>query len=258
MGEPQSDRFEQTLVVSVAVHIAVFLAFTVKAYIFPSEPIAIQSAIRVDVVGLPDKAEPKKPRPSPKAQPKPPPKANPPKKPQPKPVVKTTQKKPRSSVDLKSAKSKQQQALERLKAMQALESLKQEVAKQDEQKNQQTSPPPQEPDTEFKGNVITSGSSLTGLDRIDFEKYYEGMSNHVKAHWSLPGWLAAANLRAEAAVTIDERGFVTSKRIYSSSGNQVFDDLVLQTVEKASPLPAPPSRLKSVLALKGMILGFPD
>jgi colicin import membrane protein len=253
MVNQQTDRFEKHIVISVGIHIALLLAFTVKAYVFPSDPIEIRSAIRIDVVGLPDKVETPKPKPVP-PQPIP--------QPKPKPVVKTPPKpkpspKPKPTVNLNKTKTAQQQAMERLKAMQALEAMKNEVAEQEKLQAQARQEDP-EPTAEFKGNVITSGSSLTGLDRIDFEKYYDDMSSHVKGHWSLPGWLASANLRAEAAVTIDERGFVTSKRIYTSSGNQVFDDLVLQTVEMASPFPAPPSRLKSVLALKGMILAFPE
>ncbi|NQZ02611.1 MAG: TonB C-terminal domain-containing protein [Bdellovibrionales bacterium] len=247
MVESRGDQFEKHIVLSVAVHVVLFLAFTVKAYIFPSEPIELRSAIRIDVVGLPDKTEPKKVAPKPK---------KPKVKPQ-KPKTVKTKTKPKKltnkpKVDLNKAKTKQQQALEKLQAMAAIEKMKQEMA---QQKDAQPEP---EPTVEFKGNVVTSGSDIGGLPGLDFDKYYSEMSAHVKQQWSLPGWLASANLRAEAAVTVDEKGFVTSKRIYTSSGNEVFDDLVLQTVEKASPLPPPPSRLKSVLALKGMILAFPD
>lgn len=253
-GKEPNFSFDKHFLLSLGGHIGLFLAFTMKAYIFPSEPVEIRRSIRVDVVGLPDKVQPKKAAPAPK------PKKVAVKKPAPKPKSKKPAPKPKKTVNLNKAKSKQQKALERLKALDALEKMKKEVA--DEQAKaaqanaakENTDPPP----TEFKGNIITSGSSLSGLDRLAFERYYDDMSNHVKSHWSLPTWLADAQLKAEAAVTIDERGFVTSKRIYSSSGNQVFDDLVMQTVEKASPFPAPPARLKSVLALKGMILGFPE
>lgn len=245
-----SDPFGKFIVLSVAIHIAVGVAFLVKAVIFPAEPINIRSAIRVDVVGMPDKIETPKPKPK-AAEPekvkipeKAPPKPEPKPTPKPKPVVKKAPAKPK--VNLKKTKSEQDQAMERLKALEAIEKLKEET-KEEEVVAQ-----------EYKGNVISSGSSLTGLDRIAFEKYFDEMQSHVKQQWNLPTWLASANLKGVVAVKIDERGYVIDRVITQSSGNDVFDNLVLETVDRASPFPAPPNRLKNVLKLNGFQLGFPD
>ena len=195
---------------------------------------------------MPDKVETPKPKAKAPKQVKVPdkPKAKP--KPKPKPKTKPKPKKPK--VNLKKAKSKQEQAMERLKALEAIEKMKAEAEQEQEQEVQQ----------EYKGNVISSGSSLTGLDRIAFEKYFDDMQAHVKQQWNLPTWLASANLKGVVAVKIDERGYVIDRVITQASGNEVFDNLVLETVDRASPFPPPPNRLKNVLKLNGFQLGFPD
>lgn len=239
------DPFRKFLVISVAIHFILGLSFLLKAAFFPSDPIDIRTAIRVDVVGMPDKVE----TPKAKAKPKPPkqvkisekPQAKP--KPRPKPIVKKPKK---PTVNLNKAKSDQEKALERLKALEAIEKMKEETQKQEAVEQ------------EYKGNVISSGSSLTGLDRIAFEKYFDDMQVHVKQQWNLPTWLASANLKGVVAVKIDERGYVIDRVITKPSGNDVFDNLVLETVDRASPFPPPPNRLKNVLRLNGFQLGFPD
>lgn len=238
----QSDNFSRFVTWSLGGHFILIVLLTVKAVVFPSEPMEFKSAIRVDLVGLPDKVETPKPKPSPAPKPIAKPEPKPKAEPKPKPVPKAIDK-----VNLKKAKSEQEKALERLKALEAIE----KIEKEQEQK-------PQQPPQEFKGNIKTAGNSLTGLDRIAFDRYFASLETHIRQRWNLPRWLADSNLRAVAHVTIDDRGYVTDKRIVESSGNQVFDNLVLQTVEQASPLPEPPSRLKSVLALRGFQIRFPD
>ncbi len=232
--------------ISVATHIVLGLSFLLKTAFFPQDPIDIRSAIRVDVVGMPDKVE-KTSQPKPKAPKKVQVPDNPAPKPKPKPKPAPVIKKPKSpKVNLNKAKSDQEKALERLKALEAIEKIKEESQKEDSIEQ------------EYKGNVISSGSSLTGLDRIAFEKYFDDMQAHVKQQWNLPTWLANAKLKGIVAVKIDERGYVIDRVITQPSGNDVFDNLVLETVDRASPFPPPPNRLKTVLKLNGFQLGFPD
>jgi hypothetical protein len=49
--------FKPALIKSAVAHVAVALLLTIRAYIFPSEPLRIESAIRVDIVGLPEKSQ---------------------------------------------------------------------------------------------------------------------------------------------------------------------------------------------------------
>lgn len=246
------DPFQRFLIVSLTLHVVLAAMFLIKAAIFPSEPIDIRSAIRVDVVGMPDKVEslkPPKPAEAPKVklpEPAAPPKAPPaPAKVAPQPQ--------QPKVNLNKAKTQQEQALERLKAMEAIEKLKAEAAAADE--NAKPSP---QPSQQIKGNAVSAGNSLTGLDRIAFEQYFDDIQTHVKQHWNLPTWLASANLKGVVVVKIDAQGFVTNRALTVSSNNQVFDNLVLETVDKASPFPPPPDRLRGVLQMNGFQLGFPE
>lgn len=56
------DPFSRYVGLSVIFHCTVVLVFTIKTVFFPSEDLQIRDAIRVDLIGLPDKAEPPKPK----------------------------------------------------------------------------------------------------------------------------------------------------------------------------------------------------
>ncbi len=218
-----------------------FILFFMKAAFFPSEPIQIRSAIRVDVVAMPDKQ--KAPAPAAKA---PAPKVELPKPEIKKPEVQKPE--PPKKIDLKAAKKDQQKAIDRLKALQAIENLKAES----EEKQKQEEP------KEVKGNIASEGSSLTGLEKIEFDRYFGEVEAKVRENWNLPRWLADGNFKAQVLVLIDERGFVTKSQILRSSGNDVFDTLVRETIARSSPFPVPPNRLKNVLSLQGIVFNFPD
>lgn len=222
---------------------------TVRTFMAPSEPLQIRNSIRVDLVGLPDKANPvptpkEIEKPQPVKTPAPPKevKASPPAPPAPK-VEK---------IDLTKAKSAQEKALERLKAMEAVERMKGEV-----QAEKQAAKRAEQAAT-FKGNVLNEGDSLTGLEKIDFDRYFSGIESKIRANWQLPSWLSNANFRAQARVLIDPSGQISKREIISSSGNEVFDAEVLSAIDRASPFPEPPDRLKNVLALRGIIFNFPE
>ncbi len=58
--EPEkNDQLSRGVGISVALHAIVLLIFTVKAVFFTPESIDFSQAVRVDMVGLPDKIEPK-------------------------------------------------------------------------------------------------------------------------------------------------------------------------------------------------------
>jgi colicin import membrane protein len=226
-------------------------SFLLNALVFPADPIDIRSAIRVDVVGMPDKVEaptPSKVANAPKV------KLPEPAKPQPTPAKVMPPPKAEPKVNLNKAKSQQEQALERLKAMEAIERLKSEAAAEENEKKKAYTAAARQ----IKGNAVSAGNSLSGLDRIAFEQYFDDLQTHVKQHWNLPTWLASANLKGVVVVKIDARGFVLNRAISVSSNNQVFDNLVLETVDRASPFPPPPDRLKNVLQYNGFQLGFPE
>jgi colicin import membrane protein len=251
LSRPINDPFAKFIGASLVFHFSVVLLFTVKALVFPTEELIIADAIRVDLVGLPDKVEPPKPveaapePPAPVPAPPPPAEATPPTKPK---AETKPEPKPAPKPDLKKAKADQNKALDRLKALQSIEAMEKDLKEKSKV----------EPTKEYKGNVLNAGDSLTGLDRLDHNQYFSTVRKHVQQNFVLPQWLADSSFKAKAIVKIDERGFVISRELTQPSGDPTFDSKVLEAIDNASPLPPPPERLKNVVALKGMVFNFPD
>lgn len=247
------DRFRRSIYVSVGLHACVVAVVFLRAVFVPDQPIEIRNAIHVDMVGLPDKL-PEMPRSPQPAPPKPEPKAPEPTsakvKPEPvaaKPPPPKAPTVPTKKADL--AKS-QRDALAKLKRASALQEIEQEVAKQKAAAAGQAKP--------VKGHQVSEGNSLTGLERIDYDRYFEEVKGKLFANYNLPQWLADAPLKASVVVQIDERGFVTRKTLRRSSGNEVFDAKALEAVDASSPFPPPPARLRTLLSTNGFVFNFPE
>ena len=64
---------------------------------------------------------------------------------------------------------------------------------------------------------------------------------HVRRNWTLTGNFRMQSLTAEVKVKLDAAGNVKGKpRVARRSGNPWYDDGVVRSIQKASPLPAPP------------------
>lgn len=274
----QQDELSRGIGVSFAIHAFILSLFTLKAVFFTSPPIDISQAVRVDIVGLPEKldtSKPLAPKGSTQKAPEPPaPTPEPPKpevkeakaepkapapaaKPElPKPVVK----KQDDTINLEKVKTQQQSALDKLKAMAALEQIKDEVAQENKrQAEQQAAPKPTSGGGQtVKGNMVSPGTSLTGLNKLQHDTYASDLDQHIKQHWTLPEWLARRDFKAKAIVYIDSRGNIIGRRIIASSGNQSFDDEVLQTIDKSAPFPAPPEKFVALVSVDGILIGFPE
>jgi colicin import membrane protein len=238
-----TESLSKPVAVSALAHVMLVLVFLMKAYLAPEQPIDLREAIRVDMVGLPEKQQalPEK-TPAPAAQ-APPPQEKAKVKEPPKPKAPEHPKvnlHPKKDI-AKSEKS----ALDEIKALAALDKFKNEVAKK----------PAAKP---VKGNQINAGNSLTGLDKIDFDRYFQSIEDKIRANWSLPQWLIDAHLRAQALVLIDENGAIKKKQILKSSGNGEFDDRMMDAIDRSAPFPAPPDRLRSVLSEQGIVFNFPQ
>lgn len=231
------DAFSQFVLYSLGAHVAVLVLFLLRAALVPSAPLEIRNAIRVDVVDLPDKIAPPAP-----AAPAPAPQVEIKKPEQAKPIV---EKKP--EVAKINTKDAQRKALDKLKALDAIDKFKHESA-------EQAKPKP----VTYKGNAVNAGDSLTGLEKVQFDSYFADLRAQLNQHWSIPQWLEQSNLRAQALVVIDSSGFVIEKKILKSSGNDIFDGHVLSAIEKSSPFPKPPDRLKDILNMRGIVFNFPD
>ncbi len=236
-------KLKKAIKVSLGLHLALMIFLTLKVYLIPDDLIAYESSLRVDIVALPQKdlqpAVEAQPKPAVKAAPAP----NPAAVPEEVVVLKAT-KKPKADT------KKQQEALNRLKQMSALENLKSQMAKD-------RAPAPANKQI-FAGNQIATGSDLKGLSKIQHDSYIAQVERHIKNNWALPQWLANKKLRAQVRVKIDSRGMILSKDLVRPSGNSSFDDVALETIEKSSPVPVPPDKLARVLANEGILFGFPD
>ncbi len=239
-----TDSLSKPISLSLAAHAGLLALFLLKMTFFPAQPIEIKRAIRVDLVGMPDKVQQKPvreaaaPKPEPVPTPAPAPKVEAPK---PQAKAKPVAKKP----DPKKIEKSQESAINRLKALAALESIRKEAEAQ-------------ETSEQIKGNEVSKGNSLTGLEQIEYDRYYDDLEKAIYTNWALPEWLVNAGLRAQALVLIDENGHVIKKEIIKSSGDATFDAHVMSAIEKSSPFSPPPGRLKGVLAHQGIVFNFPE
>jgi colicin import membrane protein len=260
------------LKVSIGLHVAIFLAFTVRAIFFAPEPINYQAAIRVDMVGLPDKVDANQPLPPKKEEAKPEPKKAEPVKSEPeKPVAKVKEhpkaepkpkapKKDLEAVNLNKDKNKQKEALEKLKALSALDEIKKDVENEKEAEKKKIAGlgTSKNAGTKVKGNILSPGSDLTGLNKLQHDNYLADLDHQIKQNWFLPQWLSKKPLRAQVRLKIDEKGQVLSREIVLSSGNSSYDDLALETIDKSAPFAPPPEKFVSIVAVNGLLIGFPE
>lgn len=247
----QDDGLKRAIGYSITAHVAVVAVFVLRMVVYPSEPLKLDDAIRVDIVALPDKAaklpsvpvvEPAPPPPAPQPEPAAPPQPAPPVEAV-KPIAKTV--KPETpKINLKKTKKAQDDAMKRLEALEKIERMTKS------QSPAGTRPAP------VKGNQISRGGSLTGVIRLEQQGYLESVHSVVQARWNLPSFLSGANLKARVRIFVDGKGNVIKRTITQSSGNDIFDARLLAAIDASSPLQAPPESLVNILETDGLELGF--
>ena len=236
----QNDRFSNFILLSFVLHLGVFILFTVKILVFPSEIPIYQQSVRIDIVALPEK------KPLLQGKTKPMAKIQIKKKAEKPPEIKPLklEKKKSHSEKKKQLKEEQNSAIARLRALKHLETRK----KSKEQPKKQ----------EYKGNAISEGSSLNGLEKLHHESYLNQLDRHIRNYWNLPEWLTSANLSTRVLILIDKNGDILSKNLILKSGNEFFDQNVFKTLEKANPLPPPPANMADFYSTKGVEFRFPE
>ena len=245
----ENAEFKAAIKWSLIAHVVVFAVFTIKATFFKDDAIDYSAAIRVDIVALPDKLDPNQislVKPEEKAK-----ETTEKSKPEPLPEKKEKAKEP-DTINLKKTKSKQQEALEKLKKQSALDKIKNEVARE---KSEQEA---LKKVAQVKGNILSPGTALTGLNKLQHENYVAEVDRHVKEKWTLPEWMSKQNFAAQVRVRIDNKGQIISREIVKSSGNENYDDIVMDTIAQSAPFPTPPEKFASILSVKGIIIGFPE
>jgi colicin import membrane protein len=76
-------------------------------------------------------------------------------------------------------------------------------------------------------------------------QYYATITGHIKQYWQPPdvkSW--DPNLLAIVSITVSRNGQIISKSFEKESGDKLFDQFVLKTLEAANPLPAFPPALQ--------------
>jgi colicin import membrane protein len=231
--QQSSEQFYRAIYLSLGFHVFIVVAFTVKTVFFPHESLTYENAVRVDLVALPDKLVPQL-------------SAEEISKIESKIEKKASKDK---AVNLNKTKKTQKDAFKKLREMEALEKIKKEVDLESRKKRVSKL---------FKGNQLSSGSELTGIVALQHENYIAEVKKHIYKYWSLPEWLSNKHYKTKVLVKFDERGLVVYKKIIKSSGHPEYDDATLAAIEKASPAPAPPEKLANILAVEGVLIGFPE
>lgn len=265
MNNTTSDEFSKSILISFLIHGCIILMFTIKAILLPNETFEFEPSMRVDLVALPDKipsaisdsaTPPEPPKPEEKVKPVkeelPPPPTTQNKKVE---EVKTPD---GPTVNLKKEdkdkKPKAESAINKIRESMALDKIKQMLKDSKDTSKTQTAAQ----QATYKGNVLSPGTELTGLNKLQHESYSSELDRHVKKYWSLPEWLAHKPYSAQVRIYLNEQGALINAKIVKSSGVKEYDDSVLESARKASPYPPPPPKFKDIVAVTGILFGFPE
>jgi len=226
LGALEQREFRQLLVVSVLAHaaLAIFLGFSPG-----SEVVMPQGVIAVELVSLPSPA----PAPAPAskaARPRPPP------PPEPKQVVlpkETAPPKPEPKLEPKpvappkpKAEPSAEPAPER-DYSDVLSELRAEAG--------------DEPPTPAPAQTASIGSPTGNPVSPEFLAWERRARIHIRQNWVVPPSFRDEPLRTSIVVELDAGGAILGEpRIVKRSGNPWYDDGVVRSIQKASPLPPPP------------------
>ncbi len=257
----QNEDITRPILWSTVFHLLLVFLFAVESIFWAEKQEPYQSAIKVDIIGLPDKViTPPEPPPS---LPSPPPPHAPLSQTPPTEKVIPTHEVPKSKpkepeLVLKPQKNeshnaKTSEAIEKIRKKMAIDKIKEEIKNQErEEISQKVS----QRITQFKGNVLSPGTELTGINKLQNENYLIQLDRHVKNFWSLPEWLARGNFKSRVRIFIDSHGLMVNAQVIEGSGNAQYDDIVLETVKKAVPYPTPPEKLQERIRVLGVDLEF--
>ena len=184
--------------------------------------IATPVSIRVDMVGLPDWPSKKE-------------------------MKKEKKKKPVFISETKRTKQKKKKSKKTAKKSQSLK--KKEMAGAQDKSN----PLSGSKKTINKGNQLNEGGAEKGKNTLDLQQvseinnYFTVVEEQIKSHWNLPKYLTDIDLTDEIEIKINDRGEIVYKQIVVSSGNDLFDSLVLKAMERAAPYPPPPASVQALI-----------
>ena len=113
----------------------------------------------------------------------------------------------------------------------------------------------------LEGNKVSKGQALVGdaLKAVQgaYVEYVSTIPSFVRPYWKLPSYLLDKGLRARIRIYVSQNGKIIKSEIYESSGVEEFDRRALGALNKTGSLPAPDKSLWGRLAAGDVILGFP-
>ena len=122
--------------------------------------------------------------------------------------------------------------------------------------------PPEAAQVKDKGEGFKYGTGSEAL-RVpptdpEYLAYQAKVRFKIIQEWILPLSYAEGPItpRSRVVVEINEKGEIISKEWDSKSGNAAFDSSCLRAVERSSPLPVPPERLKWEAYNEGFLVEF--
>ena len=239
LGDGRRSGFGRFLVVSALLHLALAGVFAFSPNFGVTS--APMGAISVNLVGAPTRAAP---APAPAAPPKPKPEAVPtpaPEPPKPKPPVAEKRVLPKETTAPKPTPKKR----EEIKPEEVVRPKQQEysdVLDQLRSEIGEEAAPAQPARPEQVAAVAPAGGGGTGRPvSPEVADWMRRTRIHVRRTWVVPPGFRQVSLKTEVDVELDAGGNLLGEpEIVKRSGNPWYDDGVLRSIRKASPLPAPP------------------
>lgn len=113
----------------------------------------------------------------------------------------------------------------------------------------------------LEGNKVSQGTSLVGdslkQEMTAYTTYVGNLPNLVRPNWKLPSYLMDKDLKCRVRVFISKTGAIIKTEIHESSGTSEFDQRALRAIKEVGSFPTPPNEIVSRLAAGDVILGFP-
>lgn len=222
---------------SLIAHLTLGIIVVLKSLFLPSAPERYIPSLKVDLVALPDLTPEERHNLSLKKS---------------KSKTQSEKKEVKKKAASKGKQLIQQRKARKTKIKSALSRIKSITEVQEEAQTEDTTP------DLIKGNFLSKGSSLSGEAKEKGEPtYFDQVLERVRAHWTLPIWLARQQLSAQAVIYLSPTGDLISIRFQKPSGSTQFDEAVKSSIRKSAPFPPPPTELAPMIQSGGILLGFP-
>lgn len=231
LDDRRRQEFRRTVGVSVVLHLALGLALWISP---TGSSVAPPAGVRVRLVSPPSSAPRPAPTPAPVARPKPKPKP-----PKPAPVVLPTEPttpkpkpaaKPKPKPEPRPAPVPQTPPVEQ-DLSDVLDSLRDELGEE------------ATPDAPVETAQADVQPGVPGGQRVSAEvmAWMRRARVHVRRNWVVPPAFEMQTLVTTIEVDLDASGNVRgTPTVNQRSGNPWYDENVVRSIQKASPLPAPP------------------